>query len=360
MIRRFRVSNFRCLENAELELSPEFNLIYGANASGKTSLLEALAYLGRGKSFRGAATSHLIRHGATEFVLFGETQTALRSQRLGVRNSKDGLEVRVDGSGDGGVAALADALPLQVIDPEVHNLVAGGPELRRRFLDWVAFHVEHDHLETWRRFRRALKQRNAALKARSTPAAIRSWNAEFVELSHALDMSRRRALEIAADSLAEYGLGLLGTELGFEYLQGWTKDKELERSLEEGLGRDLQLGVTQQGPHRADLKIRYDERQARRLVSRGQQKLLASAMILAATDTAQTALERPLLLLLDDPAAELDAESLSRLLDAVLGLGCQVVATSLEKGALSIPAESATFHVEHGALSPPPRTPEKA
>ncbi|MDH3810935.1 MAG: DNA replication/repair protein RecF [Gammaproteobacteria bacterium] len=356
MIRRFKVSNFRCLESADLELGPEFNLIYGANASGKTSLLEALAYLGRGKSFRGASTSNLIRHGASEFVLFGETQTDARSQRLGVRNSKDGLEVRVDGSSDGGVAALADALPLQVIDPEVHSLVAGGPELRRRFLDWVAFHVEHDHLETWRRFRRALKQRNAALKARSTPAAIRSWNAEFVELGQALDGSRRRALEIAMDSLTEYGLGLLGTELGFEYQQGWTKDKALERSLEEGLERDLQLGSTQQGPHRADLKIRYDERQARKLVSRGQQKLLASAMILAATDTAQTALERPLLLLLDDPAAELDAESLSRLLEAVLGLGCQVVATSLEKGALTIPGGSAMFHVEHGVLSPAKNT----
>lgn len=352
MIRRFKVSNFRCLENADLELSPGFNLIYGANASGKTSLLEALAYLGRGKSFRGASTSNLVRHGASEFVLFGETQTEARSQRLGVRNSKDGLEVRVDGSGDGGVAALADALPLQVIDPEVHNLVAGGPELRRRFLDWVAFHVEHDHLETWRRFRRALKQRNAALRAKAAPASIRSWNAEFVELSQALDASRRRALDIALDSLADYGLGLLGTELGFEYQRGWTKDKELDRSLEEGLERDLQLGSTQQGPHRADLKIRYDERQARKLVSRGQQKLLASAMILAATDTAQTALERPLLLLLDDPAAELDAESLSRLLEAVLGLGCQVVATSLERGALSTPAGSAVFHVEHGVLSP--------
>ena len=72
MIRRFKVSNFRCLESADLDLSHDFNLIYGANASGKTSLLEALAYLGRGKSFRGASTSNLIRHGASEFVLFGE------------------------------------------------------------------------------------------------------------------------------------------------------------------------------------------------------------------------------------------------------------------------------------------------
>ena len=90
-------------------------------------------------------------------------------------------------------------------------------------------------------------------------------------------------------------------------------------ALEDGLERDLQLGSTQAGPHRADLRLSYDERQARKLVSRGQQKLLASAMILAATETAQTALERPLLLLLDDPAAELDADSLARLMARLSG-----------------------------------------
>jgi len=352
MIRTFKASHFRCLENVELQFGPDFNLVYGDNASGKTSLLEALAYLGRGKSFRGANTAKLIQHGEEQFVLFGLIERDGRAQKIGVRNSRAGLDVRVDGEGTRGAAALAEALPLQVIDPEVHNLVAGGPEQRRRFLDWVAFHVEHDHLRTWRRFRRVLKQRNAALRAKSPPAAIRSWNAEFVNLGMALDASRRRSLEVARDSLGEFGLGLLGTELGFEYQQGWKKDQELEEALKDGLDRDLQLGVTQHGPHRADLKISYDDRQARKLVSRGQQKLLASAMILAATETAQTALERPLLLLLDDPAAELDAESLQRLMAAVTELGCQVVATSLERDALEVPEEASVFHVEHGLLRP--------
>lgn len=352
MIRRFKVSNFRCLESVDLELAGNYNLVYGANASGKTSFLEALAYLGRGKSFRGAPTANLVQHGHSEFVLFGETALEGRHRRIGVRNSREGLEVRVDGSGEGGAAALADALPLQVIDPEVHNLVAGGPEQRRRFIDWVAFHVEHEHLAAWRRFRRALKQRNAALKAKSSPAAIRSWNAEFVVLSMALDASRRRSLDVAIDSLMEFGMALLGTELDFEYQQGWSRDKDLVAALEEGLERDLQQGATQVGPHRADLRIRYDERQARKLVSRGQQKLLASAMILAATETAQAALGRPLLLLLDDPAAELDADSLSRLMAAVAGLGCQVVATSLDRQALQVPPDTRVFHVEHGVLTP--------
>jgi DNA replication and repair protein RecF len=350
MIRRFTASNFRCLENIELSFSPDFNLIHGPNASGKTSILEALAYLGRGKSFRGAPTTSLVRHGEQEFVLFGETAAGGRHQRVGVKNSRGGLEVRVDGRSDGGAAALAEALPLQVIDPEVHNLVAGGPEQRRRFLDWVGFHVEPEHLMTWRRFRRALKQRNAALKSGASTAAIRSWDAEFVELGMKLDSSRRKALDAARATLGEYGARLLGTELGFEYQQGWTSSKALMRALEEGLPRDRQQGVTQSGPHRADLRVSYDERQARKLVSRGQQKLLAAAMILAATETAQAALERPLLLLLDDPAAELDSAALARLLEAVRTLRCQVVATSLEQGVLDLPPDARVFHVEQGSV----------
>lgn len=352
MIRSFKASHFRCLEKIELDLAPDFNLVYGANASGKTSFLEALAYLGRGKSFRGASTANLVQHGQQEFVLFGQVENDGRHQRLGVRNGRAGLEIRVDGESRRGAASLAEALPLQVIDPEVHNLVAGGPEQRRRFLDWVGFHVEHEHLQAWRRFRRVLKQRNAALRANSRPAAINSWNAEFVELSLVLDASRRRSLDAAIESLKGFGRELLDTELDFGYQQGWKQGVELEAALRDGLERDLQLGTTQHGPHRADVKIRYDERLARKLVSRGQQKLLASAMILAATETAQTALERPLLLLLDDPAAELDADALGRLMGAVEMLGCQVVATSLERRALALPDGAFVFHVERGVLSP--------
>lgn len=351
MIRLFRASHFRCLENVELALGPRFNLISGSNASGKTSLLEALSYLGRGKSFRGANTANLTMHGKEDFVLFGELDRADGKLAVGVRNGPEGLEVRVGGENAGGAAALAEALPLQVIDPEVHNLIAGGPEQRRRFLDWVAFHVEHDHLMIWRRFRRALKQRNAALKARSGEAAIRSWNAEFLGLAAQLDESRRRVLELTMDSLQEHGYALLETELAFDYQQGWSREKTLAEALESGIERDLQTGATQSGPHRADIKVSYDEKQARKLVSRGQQKLLASAMILAATETAQSALEKPLLLLLDDPAAELDGDSLTRLMAAVSALGCQVVATSLDPGALIFPEKPMMFHVEQGVIS---------
>ena len=346
-IKRFTAQGFRCLVDVEFEPGPEYTLIHGANASGKTSLLEALAYLGRGKSFRGAPPSNLIQHGAPEFVLFGQVEAGGRLANVGVRNSRAGLEVRIDGNSGGGAAALAAALPLQVIDPDVHNLVSGGPDERRRFLDWLAFHVEPDYLGLWRQFRRALKQRNAALKAGGAREMLQAWDREFCDLGDRVGAIRETVLASALDTLKEHGAALLGAEIDFRYAPGWNREETLQDALANHFERDRSLGTTQVGPH---LRLICDERQARRLVSRGQQKLLASSMILAATEMAQAALGRRLLLLLDDPAAELDRTSLARLMDRVAGLGSQVIATSLEQHDRLFPAPPTVFHVEHGVL----------
>jgi DNA replication and repair protein RecF len=348
-IQLFRAENFRCLEKVELVADPNYNLIVGLNASGKTSLLEALAYLGRGKSFRRTPTPSLVRHGQQEFVLFGKACLGDTSASIGVRNGPSGLETRVNGVSDGGTAALAENLPLQIIDPDVHNLVAGGPEERRRYLDWIAFHVEHEFLSTWRKFRRVLRQRNAALKAGG--ADLEAWDTEFIELGTRIDQARRAVLAVCADRLEAQGDALLGSPVRYDYRPGWSKDLQLGEALAEGLERDLQTGGTQQGPHRADLRLIFDERQARRLVSRGQQKLLACSMILAATEVAQSRRGQPMLLLLDDPAAELDQQALARLMAQVFGLGCQVVATALDPDVLKFPKTPATFHVEQGHLT---------
>jgi DNA replication and repair protein RecF len=353
-IKRFTAQGFRCLDEVGFEPDTDYTLVYGANASGKTSLLEAIAYLGRGKSFRGAPPANLIRHGRQAFVLFAQVEMSGRVCGVGVRNSRAGLEVKIDGETSGGAAALAAALPLQVIDPDVHNLVCGGPDERRRFLDWLVFHVEPDYLGLWRQFRRVLKQRNAALKAGARRDGLRVWDREFCGLGERVGVARQQVLAGCIETLRAQGRELLDADIDFRYAPGWSADKTLPEALEEHLERDRAFGSTQVGPHRADLRLSYDERQARRLVSRGQQKLLASSMILAATETAQAALGRPLLLLLDDPSAELDSTSLQRLMRQVGALGSQVIATSLKRDELPFPAAPRVFHVEQGVLREAP------
>ena len=349
-LKHLKTIDFRCLRTAELEADPHYNLIYGVNGSGKTSVLEAIAYLGRGKSFRGAGAQDLVCHGSKEFVLQGKVESEARTVSIGVRNGRGGLAIRFDGDSSAGAAALAEALPLQVVDPEVHSLVAGGPERRRRYLDWMAFHVEQGYLGNWRRFRRTLRQRNAALREAARAEVMAGWDREFAHSALIVHETRRHMLELARDLFEETGDSLLGARLGLEYRQGWSQDMTLEEALAAGLSRDREQGSTQAGPHRGDIRLVLEQRQAKKLVSRGQQKLLSCALILTATELVQNQLERPLLLLLDDPAAELDATSLQRLMACVTGLGCQVIATALvpDKRLLAEPA--ALFHVEHGVL----------
>ncbi len=349
-IRVFRISRFRCVAEAGLEFDESYNLIYGRNASGKTSLLEALAYLGRGKSFRGAPTGSLVQHGEQDFVLFGSVGHGDRETSIGVRNGREALEVRIDGDSTRGIAGLAEALPLQVIDPEVHNLVAGGPEQRRRFLDWIVFHVEHEFLDVWRRFRRILKQRNSLLKRGVASRELESWDEEFVALGERIDEIRRRVLDVAQPILEVAGGEMLDEAVSLGYHAGWRQELPLGEALQASRERDLQVGSSQVGPHRAELRIQTNERQARWLVSRGQQKLLASALILGSTEIVQTALERPLLVLMDDPAAELDSDSLQRVMGAAIGLGSQLVVTSLDPDVVRFPAPPRMFHVEHGVV----------
>jgi DNA replication and repair protein RecF len=292
-----------------------------------------------------------VRHGAADFILTGVVDTGARKMRVGVRNGRDGMEVRIDGDRSASAAPLAEAIPLQIIEPDVHELIAGGPESRRRYVDWIAFHVEHSYLESWRRYRRALKQRNAALKAGAPAASLESWDRELGEHGLAVDAARRRMLDITVPALEEMGQALLGSSVSAEYIQGWSSGRELLDVLRSGRDRDRQLGSTQAGPHRADLRLNLEDHQARKLVSRGQEKLLACAMVLAATEVVQTAIERPLLLLIDDPAAELDSESLARLMQQVNGLGCQVIATALVPDMPLFSDEPRLFHVEHGVVT---------
>lgn len=351
-VRRLQVQGFRCLESLDVELDNKCTLVYGDNASGKTSFLEAFAYLGRGRSFRGAPLTSIVRHGADNFLVRAELGEGGRRRGLAIQNGKDGLKTRLGALSDVGLAELAELLPIQIIDPEIHELVSGGPDTRRRFLDWIAFHVEHQFVVDWRDFRRALKQRNAALRASASGASLDAWDVQYAESALRIDVARRAAVAALAAVLAEESQILLGEAVETAYLSGWPEAETLIDALGESRDRDRREQSTQRGPHRSELRIRLSERQAKRLVSRGQQKLLASAMVIAACRVVKGAIDTPLVLLVDDLVAELDRESQRRLMARCVALDVQLVLTSLERDMIPVPAGTSVFHVEHGILRP--------
>ena len=348
------IEDFRCIEKAELSLHGRCNLISGANASGKTSLLEAIFVLGRGRSFRTSRTDALIRYGAAALQVTARVRQDAGSRPLGLRFGKEGMEARYAGRAVAGLAELATILPTQAIDPEVHRLIEGGPQERRRYLDWGVFHVEPAFVEHWRRYQRALRQRNAALRAGLPAPAVRAWDPELVEAGELVAAYRRRYLTALAPQVASTAERLLGVSLEIALNQGWAADRELAESVQASWHRDLERGLTHAGPHRADLSVRFSGAPARDRVSRGQQKLAAAAMLLGQLRCDAGLGSGVAALLVDDPAAELDSGNLQRLLDEVLDLPAQLFVTALDPAnpALARLPEGHRFHVEHGQVTP--------
>jgi DNA replication and repair protein RecF len=349
-LRRVQVTDFRCLQSAALDLDSRFTLISGANASGKTSLLEAIYVLGRGRSFRTRRLEHLIRHGAENFVVFGEVETPDRRIPMGVEGTVNGVRAKLAGVKTSSLAELALMLPVQIIDPEVHRLIEEGPSRRRRFLDWGVFHVERAFVGHWQRYHQALKQRNAALKSRQPRTAISAWDPELVSYGDLVTQARSRYVALLAEHAEAIGRNLLGMEVSLAYRPGWARDRSFTEALALSYTHDQETGVTQVGPHRAELSIRLEGASVKDRISRGQQKLLAAALLMAQVKLfPDTAPVQPCLLL-DDPAAELDDDRLAGLIREVSAQSVQLIVTTLhsEFSAFGVPGRR--FKVDAGRV----------
>ena len=215
-------------------------------------------------------------------------------------------------------------------------------------MDWAVFHVEPQFVDTWIRYTRALKQRNAALKIQ--PAQASAWDPELARLGELIAESRRSFVERLQPYWQETVSALSGLEPELQYLRGWPQGVGLLEALRASRARDEARHLTHPGPHRADLLIRLKGRPAREILSRGQQKLIAVSMTLAQLYLVQELTQASLTLLLDDPAAELDREHLQSFIERVTRLRCQLVSTSLEPELHVFGTPNRVFHVEQGRV----------
>lgn len=349
-----RAENFRQFSSLSLRAHRRLNLILGANAAGKTSLLEVLYTLGRAKSFRGNSPAELAGPQAKHWWVSGKQETDDQPAcMLGVKWMAGETQIRY-GQAYAATADLVRALPVQILEPGMHRLLQEGPSYRRSFLDWGVFHVEHSFHDCWRRYQRALRQRNQALRRRASAREISVWDLELT--ASGLELARMRRehlgqLEPGAGALIQNLLSVQGCSL--ELQPGWHAGSTLQERLSSQLERDRRAGMTVEGPHRAELRIRLDDHQVKNRISRGQQKLLIAALLLAQCQLILARTGRPPILLVDDFPAELAEPFQAALLVALREYAGQVFITAFEQtGPLKQVRDAALFHVEQGRVTP--------
>ncbi|MEM9103912.1 MAG: DNA replication/repair protein RecF [Pseudomonadota bacterium] len=351
-ISRLEISHFRNLQPLILDPSEKINIIFGDNGAGKTSLLEAIYYLGMGRSFRTHHSKNIIQTGQDKFLIFIKKD----HYTIGMERCRDGrLVFKVADDDVDSISQLAKLLPLQLINPDVYQLLNEGPKFRREFIDWGVFHVEHPFFSTWKEFHRIIKHRNLAIKMRAPKDEIQSWDQGLAKASENLSVMRSHYIQ----EFKPYLLSILDKiikidDLSISYNRGWPKDKAYLDQLEQAYLQDCDYGFTRYGPHRADLTITINGYPAKDMLSRGQQKLFVYAMRLAQGLLLKEKSDINCTYLIDDLPAELDESKRKALFTILLAMEAQIFISSIDLSSVNgliNATDNKVFHVEHGTVT---------
>jgi len=330
-LQSLKLYQFRNFTEASWEFAPGFNIIVGQNGSGKTSILEAIYFLAHGRSFRAKELNRMMQHQRQQFTIFAQgsehdTPFSLamqRSMRGDHKNCLNHTELK-------SASQLADRLPVLLFNPESFQLLMGGAKNRRQLLDWGVFYHYPQIRPDYLTFKKALKQRNAALKQNLPQAQIKLWDqallASAINITQARIEYCEKLISLLEQLLPEF---IAKHRLRFHYEQGWPEREALNAVWERSLIQDLRAGLTQHGPHQADLKILSAEKPARDVLSRGQQKLFISMLkLIQGRLLAQETSKTPIYLL-DDLASELDRQHQEYLAEYLRQERAQVLLTCI-------------------------------
>lgn len=364
-IKSLKIQNIRNLAQVHFEPSANVNLIHGANGSGKTSLLEAINFLGLTRSFRTRKFNYFVSHDQSQALVFSQLSLSGEQVSLGANSASEPLGVSRDTTGTVSIrhngqnidiSQLASLIPLLVINADTFQILEGSPAIRRQFIDWGSFHADQGYIQAWRSFKRVLQQRNSLLKCgKIDPQMRRIWDVEFVRYAQQITQMRQRYIDqLLPDFLAisERLMGEMNLTLSFS--PGWDQKRALDELLEEQLTRDLKQGYTAAGPQRADMRLKVDGVNASERLSRGQKKLVVSALKLAQGAVYNAHKEDSCIYLIDDLPSELDAKHCQLFCHFLEQTHSQCFITCVDPASLQDFWQSETqvksFHIDNGQL----------
>lgn len=347
---RLRINNLRCLEQIDITPAASINLLCGPNGSGKTSVLEGFAMAALGRSFLSNQALDVIRStapGLSVKALLSNPQSGATAT-VHVRKLRGETQIEWDGKPILAASALAQKVPLLVINSKATDILTENPSNRRALVDRTMFHVEHGYVDCWKRYRQALRQRNELLRRAAAPRDFVFWDAQLLESAEIIDSRRQQVVQSINQRLADwpFAVGLGGIQLA--YTPGWNPDKGLQYHLQENIPRDRSAGFTSIGAHRADLAVKAAGRSLAKRLSRGQSKLLVVGIITAIAHFIQSHTPHNPVFLVDDLHAELDDKMCAEAVDMILQLAGQTVFTAIRAGDLPerLHQNGELFHVE--------------
>ena len=347
------INGFRNLADTTLQFDAGLNIVSGQNGAGKTNLLESIYYLGLARSFRTARIRELINKDQEQFRLVSHLQSGSNHHIIGIERSHHSFDIHLDRATITRSSILASVLPIVAIYPDSTVLITGGPEYRRQFLDWGVFHVKHDFMNQLTQYRKALVQRNAALRQKQPVEYCQLWDETLVQYAQLIHEARLGYLETLEPVVQDIFQSVFPrSKFTLHYRQGWPDDQDYKAALDASIQSDREQGFTQRGIHRADVKFRFDGHAAVEYLSRGQLKKFLSVLKLAQIRRYCETTGQSCVVIYDDMPAELDAENRHMLLREFMRLNLQVFISAINPDDLNYPdiPVGAMFHVEHGQI----------
>jgi DNA replication and repair protein RecF len=366
---RFESANFRNLAGGAVEFGPALNVLVGENGQGKTNLLEAIYYFRFGRSFRAQSDAELIQFGqpfcrVEVAVTFGDGRNERFACAMERRGATDQVTrtIKISGQVLPRRSDLAGRFPAVLFGPNDLRTVSGEPEQRRRFLDMVGTTTDPKYLRASADYRRALEQRNAALKARADRDEMAAWNERIAGPGAELTL-RRRDLAIRLEELMSVEARAIDSPFEFsmqyessllESAAGATEEdlrQAFVARLQALAAEELRRGVTLVGPHRDDVRFVLAGNDLRKFGSQGQRRLFAVLLKLSELVHLEKEMREPCALLLDDVFSEFDPAITNRLQHLFDGERQVFVTTPVD-----LPPHPSlrtlTLHVERGRVEP--------